>query len=134
MMTSHGAAVGLFSTEKGLLYGGGAELLGVQAIGLLAICAWGYMMTRLTFWLLSKITSLRVPVKLEKVGLDLAWHGTMAMPDEDTIAIEEKKEEIIRNTEVEIRREREEIKQRTDGKTERKMSTEEETIERNNKK
>lgn len=108
-------AVGLFSTEKGLLYGDGWELLGVQLIGLIAICAWGYATTRLTFWLISKVTSLRVPVKLEKVGLDLAWHGTIAMPDKDTIAIEEKEEE---------------IKQREDDKTEKKNVTREETIKK----
>lgn len=81
-------AVGLFSTDKGLLYGGGWELLGVQAIGLLAICLWGYFSTLLSLKIISFVTPLRVSEEEENIGLDIASHGIVAVSDEDTLTFE----------------------------------------------
>lgn len=82
-------AVGIFSTEKGLLHGGGWELLTVQAIGLIAICLWGYLSTMVFMKLISFITPLRVSEEEENIGLDITSHGIVAVSDADTLTFEE---------------------------------------------
>jgi Amt family ammonium transporter len=83
-------AVGFFSIDKGLLYGGGWHLLGVQALGLLVICMWGYGATYVSMRLISLFTPLRVSEDEEKIGLDISLHGIMATSDEDTLSIDGK--------------------------------------------
>ena len=68
-------AVGLFAVEGGLLYGGGAYLLGVQALGVAAIAAWIFATVGLTFFLIKKFNGLRVSKKEEITGLDITEHG-----------------------------------------------------------
>ena len=82
-------AVGLFATNKGLFYGGGWGLLGVQTLGLLAICVWGYIGTVFFLKLISFIVPLRVTPEEEKIGLDVVSHGIIAVSDKDAILIEE---------------------------------------------
>ena len=73
-------AVGLFSNGedgvmKGLFYGGGARLLGVQALGIAAIDVYVLVVMFIVFKLIDKVIGLRVPAQVEIDGLDLHEHG-----------------------------------------------------------
>ena len=73
-------AVGLFSTGedgvmKGLFYGGGAKLLGVQALGIFAIDAYVLLTMFIVFKLIDRAIGLRVPAQEEIDGLDSHEHG-----------------------------------------------------------
>ena len=73
-------AVGLFSTGedgvmKGLFYGGGARLLGVQALGVFAIDAYVLLTMFIVFKLIDRAIGLRVPAQVEIDGLDSHEHG-----------------------------------------------------------
>ena len=73
-------AVGLFSNGedgvmKGLFYGGGARLLGVQALGIAAIDAYVLVTMFIVFKLIDQVIGLRVPAQVEIDGLDMHEHG-----------------------------------------------------------
>ena len=73
-------AVGLFSNGedgvmKGLFYGGGARLLGVQALGIAAIDAYVLVTMFIVFKLIDQVIGLRVPAQVEIDGLDIHEHG-----------------------------------------------------------
>ena len=70
--------VGLFSTTEGLFYGGGAKLLGVQAIGVLAVAAWAMGLGFILFFVLKKTMGVRVSRVIEEEGLDIYEHGESA--------------------------------------------------------
>ena len=72
--------VGLFSTGqngvgKGLFYGGGFTQLGIQALGIICVLAWGGVMMTITFTILKHTVGLRVEPEIEIAGLDQAEHG-----------------------------------------------------------
>lgn len=71
-------AVGLFATEEGLFYSGNWHLLVVQVVGLIVLCAWGFLMT----WLGLSLIKLWIPVRSteeeEEIGLDISYHGVVA--------------------------------------------------------
>ncbi|MEW6064550.1 ammonium transporter [Desulforamulus profundi] len=71
-------AVGIFAEDGGLLYGGGFHLLEVQALGLLAVSAWAFGVSYLTFYLIKKTVGVRVSADEELEGLDLVEHGIPA--------------------------------------------------------
>ncbi|MCG9966709.1 ammonium transporter [Pelotomaculum terephthalicicum JT] len=71
-------AVGLFAQQGGLFYGGGAEFLGVQALGVLSVSVWAFTATYLVFTLLKKTVGVRVSAQEEFEGLDLNEHGITA--------------------------------------------------------
>ncbi|MBC3899875.1 ammonium transporter [Acetobacterium malicum] len=81
--------VGLFAnylpgTEDailGLLYGGGIDLLIVQAIGVIAVAAWTLGTSFLLFYGLKKTVGLRVEKVVEIEGLDVHEHGIEAYSD-----------------------------------------------------
>jgi Amt family ammonium transporter len=85
-------AVGLFSSEAGiaqaytasdsygLLLGGGAEQLGIQALGAAAIIGWTCVTSGLVFLVLKYTVGLRVSEEEELRGLDLDEHGIEAYP------------------------------------------------------
>lgn len=68
-------AVGLFSTDSGLFYGGGFRQLGVQALGVVSILAYTTVMMLITFSLIRKFHGLRVSPEEEISGLDSVEHG-----------------------------------------------------------
>ena len=73
-------AVGLFSNGedgvmKGLFYGGGARLMGVQALGIAAIDAYVLVTMFIVFKLIDQVIGLRVPAQVEIDGLDMHEHG-----------------------------------------------------------
>ena len=74
--------VGLFAAPNygsnetvGLLYGGSAGLLGTQAIGVIAIGAWAFIMGLAAFMLVKATCGVRVSEDTEIKGLDLVEHG-----------------------------------------------------------
>ncbi len=68
-------AVGLFAVDGGLFYGGGVQLLGVQALGITAIIAWTALAMTITFAIIKKVHGLRVSEEEEVLGLDTTEHG-----------------------------------------------------------
>lgn len=71
-------AVGLFARQGGLLMGGGWRLFLVQLLGLVVLCAWGFVLT----WVGLKLIRLFVPIRAtedeQEIGLDISYHGIMA--------------------------------------------------------
>jgi Amt family ammonium transporter len=85
-------AVGLFAhpdfihgtgqAYSGLLYGGGLKLLGVQALGLVTVCIWGFSLTWAAFKLIRVFVPIRVSRDEELIGLDVGIHGVPAYSQE----------------------------------------------------
>lgn len=74
--------VGLFACgtdtmpqAQGLFYGGGADLLLTQCIGLLAIGLWTAVTMTIVFYVIKKTVGLRVSEQEEIAGLDKLEHG-----------------------------------------------------------
>ncbi len=78
-------AVGLFHETDGLLYGGGASLLGVQAIGVVSVLAFTFVGCYVLFQAVDKVLGLRVSKEEEMAGLDTK-HGVQAYPEFVTTA------------------------------------------------
>ncbi|OAS16925.1 ammonium transporter [Paenibacillus oryzisoli] len=68
---------------SGLFYGGGFHLLGVQALGLVTVCAWGFFITWAFLKLIKLIVPLRVSRDEELIGLDVGTHGVPAYSQEE---------------------------------------------------
>ncbi len=66
------------ATGIGLLNGGGASQLGVQAIGVAAYGAWAVITSLIVLTVLKKTIGLRVSEEDEKRGLDITEHGEKA--------------------------------------------------------
>ncbi len=71
-------AVGIFAQKGGLLYGGGASLLAVQAIGVLSVSLLAFVSTYVVFSVLKKTIGIRVSAAEEFEGMDLTDHGMPA--------------------------------------------------------
>jgi ammonium transporter, Amt family len=71
-------AVGLFATDGGLFYGGGAGLLLSQLIGVVAIFIWAFGLGLLMFKIIKSTIGLRVSKRIEEEGLDIYEHGESA--------------------------------------------------------
>ncbi|OIP84331.1 MAG: ammonium transporter [Porphyromonadaceae bacterium CG2_30_38_12] len=71
-------AVGLFATEGGLFYGGGANLLTSQAIGVVSVAAWAIGAGLVIFLGIKYTIGIRVSKKEEENGLDYYEHGEKA--------------------------------------------------------
>ncbi|WP_219835944.1 ammonium transporter [Paenibacillus sp. R14(2021)] len=95
-------AVGLFAMPEltkgigqeyyGLFYGGGWNLLGVQALGLVIVSVWGFVLTWAAFFLIKKIMPVRVSKDEELIGLDVGIHGVPAYnQDHDFLDLEQLK-------------------------------------------
>jgi Amt family ammonium transporter len=76
--------VGLFAKEGGLLYGGGAALLGVQVLGVAAALAFAGIMGLVVFGALKATTGIRVTEEEEHNGLDIGEHGISAYAETST--------------------------------------------------
>lgn len=53
-------------------------MLGVQAIGALAVVCWAFGLGMLTFLILKKVHGIRVSPRVEEEGLDIYEHGETA--------------------------------------------------------
>ena len=78
-------SVGLFATvdtnslgKDGLFYGGGAGLLGEQALAVVSVIAYSFVVTLVLAFLVNLVITMRVPDDVEDEGLDLALHGETA--------------------------------------------------------
>ena len=76
-------AVGIWANAPedgviGLLHGGGAAQLGLQALGALSVGAWAFGTSLVLFLAIKAITGLRVSQKEERMGLDITEHKAEA--------------------------------------------------------
>ncbi|MGM9749248.1 MAG: ammonium transporter [Candidatus Cryptobacteroides sp.] len=71
-------AVGLFSIDGGLFYGGGFKLLGIQAIGIASIGIWSFGLGFIIMFIIDKVKGIRVAARVEEEGLDIYEHGETA--------------------------------------------------------
>jgi Amt family ammonium transporter len=67
--------VGLFASEGGLFFGGGANLLITQLIGVAAVFVWAFSLGFLLFKLIKITIGVRVSKEEEEKGLDITEHG-----------------------------------------------------------
>lgn len=71
--------VGLFAdgstTEAGLFYGGGAHLLGIQALGVVVVIAWVAITMTIVFQVIKHTMGLRASREEEILGMDVAEHN-----------------------------------------------------------
>ncbi|MGW8114935.1 ammonium transporter [Caproicibacterium sp. NSD3] len=66
---------GLFATKKGLFYGGGAEFLGIQLLGVISVAIFVSIMITIVFQILKHTIGLRCSKEEELRGLDITEHG-----------------------------------------------------------
>lgn len=67
--------VGVFATDGGLLYGGGFNLLGIQALGVFSVAAYTAIAMFVVFKVIEKTLGLRASAEEEIIGMDVAEHG-----------------------------------------------------------
>ncbi len=77
--------IGGISTPNGLFFGGGFDLFGKQALGVLAVAAFVFPASLLAWLLVKKTLGIRVTAKEEIQGLDIGEHGNQGYPDFVTI-------------------------------------------------
>ena len=77
--------IGGISTPNGLFFGGGADLLGKQALGVLSVAAFVFPISYVVWMLIKKTMGLRVSPKEEIEGLDIGEHGNQGYPDFVTV-------------------------------------------------
>ncbi len=73
--------VGLAATDGGLFFGGGADLLFSQVVGIVGIAAWVAVSAGILFGTLKALGQLRVPEEEEIAGLDVYEHGVAGYPE-----------------------------------------------------
>jgi len=81
--------IGLFAQEgvtsisavNGLFFGGGLSLLGVEALGIIAVGIFVFASSSLLWIILKKTIGIRVSLEEEIKGLDIGEHGNTAYPD-----------------------------------------------------
>lgn len=69
---------GVFALDGGLLYGGGADFLIVQTIGVASVIIWVVVMMTIIFMAIKATIGLRVSEEEEIMGLDIKEHGLEA--------------------------------------------------------
>lgn len=74
-------AIGLFTTEFGVIYGAGFSQLGIQALGVLAATVFVFPVSLIMFVGIKKVFGLRVSLEIEKAGIDLFLHGIESYPE-----------------------------------------------------
>ena len=82
-------AVGLFAQDRitgtatgnGLFFGGGFKLLGAQAVGVVAVGGFTFVVALAVWFVIKLVMGIRVSREEEIAGLDLGEHGMKAYPD-----------------------------------------------------
>lgn len=77
---------GVFSVEKGVIYTGRFNFLGVQLIGVLSVAVYGLAAMTLLFAILKHTVGIRVSEKAEIMGLDRSEHGWQSNVTDDLIS------------------------------------------------
>lgn len=77
---------GVFSVEKGVIYTGRFNFLGVQLIGVLSVAVYGLAAMTLLFVILKQTVGIRVSEKAEIMGLDRSEHGWQSNVTDDLIS------------------------------------------------
>ena len=77
---------GVFSVEKGVIYTGRFNFLGVQLIGVLSVAVYGLAAMTLLFVILKDTVGIRVSEKAEIMGLDRSEHGWQSNVTDDLIS------------------------------------------------
>ena len=101
-------AVGLFAQDKyvqnslgytvnGLFFGGGVDLLAVQALAVISVFLWAFPLSWAIFKLLNATLGLRVSPEEEARGLDFGEHSMTSYPVFEEL--QKKQEEIIEELE-----------------------------------
>lgn len=78
--------MGVFSVEKGVIYTGRFNFLGVQLLGVLSVAAYGLAAMTLLFVILKHTVGIRVSEKAEIMGLDRSEHGWQGIVTDDLIS------------------------------------------------
>lgn len=78
--------MGVFSVEKGVIYTGRFNFLGVQLLGVLSVAAYGLAAMTLLFVILKHTIDIRVSEKAEIMGLDRSEHGWQSNVTDDLIS------------------------------------------------
>ena len=73
--------IGGTSSPNGLFFGGGFELLGSQALGVLCVGGFVFVSSMAVWYALKKTIGIRVSLKEEIEGLDIGEHGNRAYPE-----------------------------------------------------
>ncbi len=71
-------AVGLFAAEDGLFFGGGIDLLTTQALGVLVIGSFSFIITFVIMKIMKKTIGIRVNRSEERAGIDAVSFGAEA--------------------------------------------------------
>jgi len=71
-------AVGLFATEGGLFFGGGAAMLWTQALGVIVIGAFSFIVTFILMKIMQKTFGIRISKEEESAGIDAVTFGVEA--------------------------------------------------------
>lgn len=77
---------GVFSVEKGVIYTGRFNFLGVQLLGVLSVAVYGLAAMTLLFVILKHTVGIRVSEKSEIMGLDRSEHGWQGIVTDDLIS------------------------------------------------
>jgi Amt family ammonium transporter len=84
--------IGLFATPDapngvaGAFYGGGLELLGIQALATVAVLAYSFVVTWLIAQVIQRTIGLRIEQEDELRGIDISAHSEFAyLTDEDPV-------------------------------------------------
>lgn len=70
--------LGFFAFDDGLLLGGGAGLLLVQTISVVAVATYSFVVSLAIALVVKRLTGLRVPAEVEEGGIDEMAHGEAA--------------------------------------------------------
>jgi Amt family ammonium transporter len=70
------------NSDPGLFYGGGFTQLAIQLIAVLAVFAYVFTLSIITFWLINKTVGMRVTAEEEDAGLDISEHGMYGYPEQ----------------------------------------------------
>ena len=76
--------LGFFAFDDGLFTGGDAGLLLVQAISVVGVAAYSFIVSLLIAFGVKALTGLRVPAEVEEAGIDAAAHGEEAYALDET--------------------------------------------------
>jgi Amt family ammonium transporter len=82
LFTSPGLAAYNAVGEPGLVYTGSFHQLGTQALGVVTVFAFVFVLSYASFWAIKKTVGLRVSAEEEAAGLDISEHGMYGYPEQ----------------------------------------------------